>query len=345
MTLRDEIGEQPDVARRLLERAGDAFDPLGGALRARRPRFAVIAARGSSDHAAIYAQYLLGIRNRLAVALATPSAMTLYGGRPDLGDGLVIGISQSGQSEDIVAVIDEARRQAAATVAITNEPDSPLAAAAGFVIDLQAGPERAVAATKTYTAQLLAVALLSFALDPPTERERADLARLPAWMEEALGVEQAAAHEAAGRRQMNRCVILGRGYDYATAREWALKLQELAQVLAVPYSAADFEHGPLALVEPGFDVLALAPRGPASPALSPLLERLVRQLGARVLVVSDDPPARAIDRGLHMPADVAPWLSPLVSIIPGQLFAYHLTRAKGLDPEEPRTISKVTVTR
>jgi glutamine---fructose-6-phosphate transaminase (isomerizing) len=344
VTLRSEIGEQPAVAARLLDTGPPALAEMGGLVARRRPAFVVIAARGSSDHAAIYAQYLLGIRNRLAVALATPSALTLYGARPDLRDGLVIGISQSGQSEDIVAVVAEARRQGALTLAVTNDPASPLASAAAHVFELRAGAERAVAATKTYTAQLLAVALLSLAIDPPSDAEASDLARLAGWLEAALRAEEEAAARAHERRLMERCVVLGRGYDYATAREWALKLQELAQVLAVPYSAADFEHGPLALIEPGFDVLAVAAGERARTAMEPLLKRLAGELGARPLIVSDDRHLRA-PGGIETPAGVAPWLGPIVHIVAGQLFAYHLTRARGLDPESPRTINKVTVTR
>jgi glutamine---fructose-6-phosphate transaminase (isomerizing) len=345
VSLFHEIHEQPEVVGRLLARRAGAIASLKKEVSRRRPAFAVIAARGSSDHAAIYAQYLLGIRNHLPVALATPSAVTLYGSRPTLANGLVLGVSQSGQSEDIVAVVAEARRQQALTVAVTNVPTSPLAGAADLVLELDAGPERAVAATKTYTAQLIAMALVSLALDAATTAEDGALDRLPDLLAAALAADDPAARLAGMRSDMTRCVVLGRGYDYATAREWALKLQELAQVLAVPYSAADFEHGPLALVEPGFDVLAVAPSGPSLPALEALLSRLHGQLGARLLTISDLPRLAAIDAGLAAPSMTLPWLGPLINIVGGQLFAYHLTRAKGLDPDNPRTISKVTITR
>jgi glucosamine--fructose-6-phosphate aminotransferase (isomerizing) len=344
MGLSDEIREQPEAARRLLELGTPVAERICAPLRARRPRFVVIAARGSSDHAALYGQYLLGVRNRLAVGLATPSTITLYGARPRLEDALVVGISQSGTSPDIVAVIDEARRQGAPTVAITNDPGSALATAAAEVIDLHAGEERATAATKTYTTELLAVVLLSLGLDPGSAQETGELARLPALMEAALAAEEDAARIAAGHADRTRCVVLGRGYDYATAREWALKLQELAQVLAVPFSAADFEHGPLALAEPGFPILAVAPAGPSLDAQIALLRRLHDTHGAGLLLISDSVDARRLDQGLPMPAGVPGWLSPLVSIIPGQLYARHLTSAKGLDTERPRSISKVTRT-
>jgi glucosamine--fructose-6-phosphate aminotransferase (isomerizing) len=172
MGLRDEILEQPAAVQRLLDSAPTAFAPISAALRARRPRFAVIAARGTSDNAGIYAQYLLAIRNGLIVALAAPSTITLYRARPNMADALVVGISQSGRSPDIVAVVEEARRQGAVTVALTNDTDSPLAETADHVVDLCAGPELATAATKTYTTELLAAALLSTALDAPWSRKR-----------------------------------------------------------------------------------------------------------------------------------------------------------------------------
>ena len=345
MGLRDEILEQPAAVQRLLDAAPTALAPISAAVRSRPPRFAVIAGRGTSDNAGIYAQYLLAIRNGLIVALAAPSTITLYGARPNMADALVVGISQSGRSPDIVAVVDEARRQGALTVALTNDADSSLAETADHVLDLHAGPEWATAATKTYTTELLAAALLSTALDPPSSRERADLASLPALISEALTAEPHARDLAAAHADRQRAVVLGRGYSYASAREWALKLQEMALVAAISYSAADFEHGPLALAEPGLPVLAVAPSGPELEAQVTLLTRLKDDHGARVLVISDAPAAREIDEGLALPDGIPSWLAPIVEIVPAQLYAYHLTVARGLSPEHPRTINKVTETR
>jgi glucosamine--fructose-6-phosphate aminotransferase (isomerizing) len=344
MALRDEILEQPAAAVRLLSAAESSFAPVRDMLARRRPRFAVIAARGSSDHAALYAQYLFGIRNGLAVALATPSAITLYGARPDYSDALVIAVSQSGRSPDIVAVVDEAHRQGAPTIVLTNDTSSPLAGAADHAISIEAGPELATAATKTYTTELLAVTLLSGALDPFTADERNEVARVPQLMATALDAEPEARAVADSHAGRTHCVVLGRGYCYATAREWALKLTEMAQLLAVPYSTADFEHGPMALAEHGFAVLAVAPSGPPLEAQREVLEQLRDVHRAQVLVISDDADARAIDRGLAVPPGVPGWLSPMVDILPGQLYAYYLTHARGLDPDRPRTISKVTET-
>jgi glucosamine--fructose-6-phosphate aminotransferase (isomerizing) len=342
--LRDEILEQPRVVARLLEQAAPEVEDLCRVVRAAEPTHVVIAARGTSDHAAIYAQYAMGILAGFNVGLATPSVHSLYGASPDYGRALVVGISQSGASPDVVGVIREARAQGALTLAITNTPGSDMAQAAAHHLDLRAGPERAVAATKTYTATLVALAMLTVGLgaDPAAARE---LARLPASLATALEQEDEAKRIAADQANLDRCVVLGRGYHYATAREWALKLKELAYVLADPYSSADFIHGPLALIDAGFPTFLVAPRGATSSDLEAVIERLGVELQARLLIVSDDATMRA--RGhwsLALPEGLPEWLVPIVSIVPGQLHAMHLTMAKGRDPEQPRSISKVTLT-
>lgn len=344
MALRDEILEQPAALARLLDAAPSAYASVAARVRQKRPRFVFVAARGTSDNAALYAQYLFAIRNSLTVALAAPSTVTLYGARPDMRDALVLGISQSGRSPDIVAVLDEARSQGALTVALVNDATSPLAASADEVIDLRAGPERATAATKSYTTELLAVALLSTVLDAATDEETADLALIPELVAAALATEDAARDVSAGHAARTHGIALGRGLAYATAREWSLKLQEMAQVLVQPYSTADFEHGPLALAEPGFAILAVAPSGVALEGQLEVLTRLRHEFGARLLTISDVDEVLALDEGLRLPSGVPRWLSPIVEIVPGQLYAYHLTIARGLDPDAPRIISKVTET-
>jgi glutamine---fructose-6-phosphate transaminase (isomerizing) len=342
--LRDEILEQPDVARRLLQ-SRHAIERVADAVRSRSVDYAVIAARGSSDHAALYAQYVLGVRNRLAVALAAPSILSLYGAVPRFERAAVLGISQSGASPDVVGVLTAARSQGAITVAITNEPRSPLAQAADHVIDLTAGTEQSVAATKTYTAELIVLAALSAAM-AGDEPALAELESLPDFISKAAQVEDDAAAIARDQEGMSRCVVLGRGYNYATAREWALKLKEIAGVMADPYSAADFQHGPLSLVEPGFAVLGVVTTGPAASDVTALLSRLREEHGADVLVISDMPePGGAGSRSLQLPAGVPEWLSPIVSIVPAQLHAYHLALARKRDPETPRHIRKITLTR
>lgn len=344
MSLHGEIMEQPSAARRLLERGRKPIAAIAKALRERPIDYLVIAARGSSDHAAIYAQYLFGVRHRLPVALAAPSIRSLYGVEPRFQRALVIGISQSGASPDVIGIVQAARGQGAPTIAITNEASAPLAEAAEFVLDVQAGAERSIAATKTYTAQLLALALLSAALRGDAEDDLA-LDAIPQALEAALGVDGAARQVALEQAAMTRCIVLGRGFEYATAREWALKLKELTGIVADPYSAADFQHGPIALVEPGFPVLAVVPSGAAADDLLALLGGL-RTEGAQLLLISDLPEAVGLGEAvLPSPAGVPEWLQPIVTVVPAQLHAYHLTVARGLDPEAPRNLRKVTLTR
>ena len=343
MALIDEIREQPEVAARLLREAGPEIETLCEAIRSADPSHVVIAARGTSDHAAIYAQYAMGVLGGLSVGLATPSVHSLYGASPDYGRALVIGISQSGASPDIVGVIRAARSQGAMTLAITNTPGSDMAETAQHHISLRAGPERAIAATKTYTSTLLVLAMLSAGLGEKPAAD--DLAKLPDALAVALEQEGEARRIAADMSEMNRCVILGRGYHYATAREWALKLKELSYTLADPYSSADFIHGPLALIEAGFPTFAVAVRGDAMADMEAVIDRLGGELDARLLIASDDVALRAKGTwSLALPTDLPEWLMPIVSIVPGQLHAMHVTIAKGGDPEQPRSIRKVTLT-
>jgi glucosamine--fructose-6-phosphate aminotransferase (isomerizing) len=343
MGMRDEILEQPAVVERLLGEQRASMAKLAARLRRRAIDSVVIAARGTSDHAAIYAQYVLGTRHRLPVALAAPSVLSLYGTAPRFRRALVVGISQSGASPDVVGILEAARAQGAPTIAITNDPRSALAEAADEVVDLAAGPERAVAATKTYTAELAAVALLSSAL-LGRKADSAAMDRLPTALARGLEAEADAQRAAVAQRSISHAVVLGRGYEYATAREWALKLQELTQVLTAPYSAADFQHGPIALTGPGLPVFAVVSGGAASADIAAVLRRL-RKLGADLLVVSNRRALReAGARSLAVPGGIAEWLMPIVSIVPCQLHALHLARARGLDPDAPRHLRKVTRT-
>jgi glucosamine--fructose-6-phosphate aminotransferase (isomerizing) len=344
-----EIREQPEVAARLLREATPEVARICETIRAADPSHIVIAARGTSDHAAIYAQYAMGILAGVNVGLATPSVHSLYDASPDYRRALVIGISQSGASPDVVGVIRAARGQGAPTLAITNTPGSDMATAAEHHLDLRAGPELAVAATKTYTATLVVLAMLAAGLAkrPGSDSTRApdELGHLPDALAAALDLEPEARRIALDQAAMDRCVVLGRGYHYATAREWSLKLKEMAYVLADPYSTADFIHGPLALIEAGFPIFAVAPRGATLADMDAVVERLGDELRAHMLVVSDDPDVCA--RGtwaLPLPSGLPEWLMPIVSIVPGQLHAMHLTMAKGRDPEQPRSIAKVTRT-
>ena len=344
MSLRDEIFEQPAVLSAALQTQWENVQRVAAAIRAYQPRYIFLAARGTSDHAGLYGKYLWGAYNGIPVALAAPSLFTLYQRPPNLEGALVVGISQSGASPDIVSVLAEGQRCGAATLAITNSPNSPLAQMADSVLDVAAGPELAVAATKSYTAQLLVVAMLSVALENSTTRLAA-LRRVPELVSQALTLDEQVALAAERYRYMQHCVVLGRGFNYATAFEWALKLKELTYVVTEPYSSADFRHGPIAIVDPGFPIFAVASSGALQKDMLELLQQLSEEKQAELLVISDLPAALALAHfPLELPAGIPEWLSPLVSIVPAQLFSYHLTRVKGLDTENPRGLHKVTLT-
>ena len=331
MSLKHEIHEQPQSLARLLERQTNNIQKIANEIRKFHPSYAFIAARGTSDNAARYANYLFGAHNRLPVALAAPSLFSIYHQPPRMKDALVIVVSQSGQSPDIVSVLEEGRRQGRPTLAITNVSDSPAARAADFVIDLCAGQERAVAATKTYTAELLAMAMLSTALGR-RQKDWDTLARLPAWADAALTARGEDESLAQRFRYLSHCAVLGRGYNYATAFEWALKLKELAYLTAEPYSSADFQHGPIAMVDPGFAVLAIAPGGKAHADMHNFLELLRFKHQAELVVVSNVKKTLALAQTeLPIPPSLPEWLSPIIAILPAQVFAWSLTTVKEYD--------------
>jgi len=341
--LYQEIHEQPQILAQFLAQAAPAVQALATAIRNRRVDYVVIAARGTSDNAGRYANYLLGAVNRLPVALATPSLFTIYQQPPQFKNALVLGISQSGKSPDIVSVLAEARRQGALTAAITNEVDSDLAAQADHVVALHAGVERSIAATKTYTSELMALALLGATL-AEDKTMLAALDRVPAAVATVLEVAEVISRVAQRYRYMRDCVVIGRGFNYASAFELALKLKELTYTIAEPYSSADFLHGPLALIEHGFPVIVVAPSGIMLPELQSFLQ-VLRQREAESIVISDDAATLALGRiQLPLRASLPEWLSPITAIVPGQLLALYLAHARDYDPDHPRGLRKVTET-
>ncbi|NIS78693.1 MAG: SIS domain-containing protein [Anaerolineales bacterium] len=338
-----EISDQPIVLRKLLEREKDNVGNLATKIKNSSIKYVVIAARGSSDNVGRYAKYLLGAQAGLSVALATPSLFTIYEQPPNLSDALVLGISQSGQSPDIVSVLKEGRRQNALTLAITNDEKSLLASEAKHCLYVHAGAEKSVAATKTYTASLMAIAMLSVALSGSLEKE-AELEAVPDAVEKTLSLYQNAKEAAIRWRFSNRCVVIGRGYNYATAFELALKLKELSYLIAEPYSPADLLHGPVAMVERDFPALVIGPRGATASNVRDLINELYRA-GADTLIISDEEEiVRLGDMSLRLPASVPEWLSPITAVVAGQLFAMHLADVKKIDVDRPRGLTKVTRT-
>lgn len=340
--LKSEIHEQPSVIQELLSRESASVRNIAAAIKGKF-EYVIIAARGTSDNAARYAQYLLGAHNAIQVALATPSLFSIYKTPPDLSHALVIGISQSGQSPDIVSVLAEARKQNRPTIAITNYDSSPLAQQADFIIPNHAQKERATAATKTYTSSLAALAMLSCALANDSARWN-DLEKIPEFMLQTIGGLQKAIQRTERYRFMEHCAVLGRGFNYSTAFEVALKVKELTRIVAEPYSSADFRHGPIATVGQGFPIILVAPRGSISSDLQDLYDHLGK-LQAELIVISDD--GALLENAalpLQIPAGIPEWLTPMVAIIPGQLFAMNLAIARGLSPDSPIGITKVTET-
>lgn len=338
-----EIHQQPDILDHLLQAQKAATGALAKAIQERDITQVVIAARGTSDNAGRYAKYVLGAMNGISVALATPSLYSIYKRPPRLGNSLVLGISQSGRSPDIVSVLAEARSQGALTGAITNSPVSALAKQADYVIDLNAGEEQAVAATKTYTSELAAIALLSALLAADEEMLHA-LELVPAMMSSVLSMSEQIAVLAPRYRYMSHSVVIGRGYNYASAFELALKLKELTYTIVEPYSSADFLHGPLAMIEKGFPVIIFAPSGETLEEMRSMIHTLIAH-GAEVICISDDRITLGLTEfSLAVPSSVPEWLSPITMIVPGQLFALHLAHTRGFDIDTPRSIQKVSET-
>ncbi len=339
--MRREIREQPGVLARLCDLAGPQLRALGARLRRRPPSLVVLAARGSSDNAALYGRYLIETLWGIPTSLAAPSVVTVYGAGLRLRGALVVALSQSGASTDIVEFLGAARGRGALTVAITNRGRSPLARAAHETVLLHAGPERSVAATKTYTAQLTVLSLLA-AEAAGAQALAARHRDLPALAERVLGIEERVRDVARRCRRFEECLVTSRGYNFATAREAALKLKETCYLVAEPLSSADLLHGPIAVVERHFPVILVAPPGRALPHLSMIAARLRRRGAGSIVLSSDTALLRRASMPLGIPVAVDEALSPHLYVLPLQLLAYHLSRLRGLDPDRPRGLRKVT---
>jgi len=345
--MRREIGEQPEVLRRTIAALAEPAAEVAALVRARGIRTIVTAGRGSSHNVARYATYALGVQAGLLVADSAPSLMTAYGRRPALEGTLLLAVSQSGAGEDIRAVAAAARAAGAPVVAITNEPAAAILAEADVALVTPAGSERSVPATKTYTAAMVAVTAIAGALDDrPGAVGNEDLAGLADAVARVIGREPDLAAIGEGLAGTRRCVVLGRGFNRSSAAEIALKIQETSYVSAQDYGARDFLHGPVAVVEAGFEVLAVVAAGPTAAAVCDGAARAAG-LGARVTLLADGPPesdvggsdAIVLDLGLREE------LTPVAFAVAGQLVALHLALAGGYDPDRPRGLTKVTSTR
>jgi glucosamine--fructose-6-phosphate aminotransferase (isomerizing) len=339
--LATEMREQPAVVGELLRRQRGVLAEVARNARARQAEWVLIAARGSSDNAARYAQHVFARFCGLPVALASPSLSTLYDAPLRLDRALVLGISQSGQSPDVCAVLERAHEQGRPTVAITNAPESPLAAVADWTVDIDAGAERSVAATKTYTASLAALAGLAVEL-AEDDRGREQLASVPEAMQRQL--ERGIGDAARVLEGVDRCAVAGRGPNYATAFEAALKIKELTAIAAEPYSPADLMHGPVAVLGPGSPLLAVAVEGPALESVTDAVAE-ARGRGGSCLLLSDreDGPRGETEAVVPL-VRVPEWLSPLVAVLPAQALAAELAAGRGIDVDAPFGLRKVTRT-
>lgn len=341
--LEKEINEQPQAVQRLLDLEHDNVAAIGEAIRAFDPTFVHIAARGTSDNAARYGQYLMGTFADLAVSLATPSVHTLYGGKPKIGKALTIGISQSGKAEDVRRVLADAKAQGGLTLAITNDPESPLAKEADHHIYQHAGPEVSIAATKTYTTQLTAVAMLTAAISQ-SEDLLNQLENVPEHITSTLMNSTDIKDWAQRYRYAQHIIAVGRGYNYATSFEVALKIKELCYTTGGGYSEADFRHGPIAMVGNGFPVVVIAPEGKALPNMVSLLEELKKREAETIVFSNHDTALKLSTRYVALPKHIPECLSPISAVVPGQILGLWLAMSKGYEVDKPRGLSKVTVT-
>ncbi len=338
----EEIREQPATLERTLQSERKSVEELRAILARHTPRLIMLVARGTSDNAAQFGRYLLEITTGIPVTLAAPSIFTLYDAPFRFDDVLVIAISQSGESTDTNLVLERARQQGARTIGITNEPSSTLARLAQHPFLVQAGREQSIAATKTYTGQLLLLYMLAHALDGKIALD--DLARLPEWASRALALEKDVARRAERYRFMEHAVVVGRGLNYANAFEFALKLMETCYVVAERFSSADFLHGPIAMVDASFPAFLFAPCGVTWPGTREMIEKLAR-LHAESLIITDQSNSEAVGKpAITLPFALEEIFTPIPYIIPAQLFAARLAEEKGFNPDQPRTLSKVTRT-
>ncbi len=338
----DEIRQQPEALERTLAHQARRISKFRAFLEKRRPRLVVIVARGTSDNAAQFGRYLIEIMAGIPVSLAAPSVHSLYGASVDYKDALIVGISQSGESSDISAVMEQARKSGAMTVGITNEPESTLANIADQVFLVRAGREKSVAATKTYTGQLMSLYLLAHALG--AKIRLTDLEAIPATVQAALELQPRIAELAESYRAMRSAAVVARGLNYANAFEFALKMMETSYVVAERFSAADFLHGPIAMVDHELPIFLFGPSGPAWASLHETLVKL-RALKARTVIITDRSNREAAGFAsavMRIPARIAELYTPIPYIIPAQLFAAALAGAKGLDADQPRGLNKVT---
>lgn len=335
-----EIAEQPQVLERTIAAERDKMTKLGDYLRQKDIDLIILVARGSSDNAALFGRYLIEVTTGIPVSLSAPSVFTLYNAKLRLKRAVVIGVSQSGEGADINHVLERSRECGAFTIGITNEASSSMAKIADETLLIHAGREKSVAATKTYTGQMLHFYMLANAVGD----KRLDYHKIPEFTQKALELQEKVKEVVQRYVFMENCVVVGRGMNYGNSYELALKLMETCYVVAERFSSADFFHGPLAIVERRFPVILFAPIGVTRPSSIDLLKRLHELNADSLSITNDEEVAKLSTHTIKLPTEIDEFLSPIPFIVPAQLFAAHLSEAKGLDPDAPRSLSKVTKT-
>lgn len=335
-----EITEQPVVLERTIQAEQEKLKKLGEFLKNREIDLIVLVARGSSDNAALFGRYLLEITTGIPVSLSAPSVFTLYNANLNLKRAVVIGVSQSGEGVDINQVLEKAKKSGAFTIGITNEAESSMAKIAEETLLIQAGREKSVAATKTYTGQMLHFYMLASAL----AKKKIEFQKIPHFAAEVLQLRSEVQDLVERYVFMENCVVVGRGLNYGNSYELALKLMETCYVVAERFSSADFFHGPLAIIERRFPVILFAPTGVTKASNIALLKRLKELNADSLTITNDNGISKLSSRSLKLSEEIDEFLSPIPFIIPAQLFAALLAKEKGLDADAPRSLSKVTKT-
>ncbi len=340
----NEIWEQPVVLERSYEKNIDSIKKLSAIIREKNINSIYIAARGTSDHAAVYGKYVLELTTGIPVGLSASSVFTLYNKTLALKNSLVIGISQSGKAADVLEVVRAANAQGAITISITNVPDSPLAFEAQYHLCCEAGIEKSVAATKTFTTQMFLLALLAAEL-ADDESLRQELSLVPEKISHTFEVSRIIEDKVGRYRFMNECFVLARGVNYAISLESALKIQETTYVRAKAFATSDFQHGPIAMIDKDLPVIIFAPNGPSLKGLSEMANKL-KQDSMELIIVSNN--KEMLDLGtssFYIPDTDNDIISPFFNVVVAQMFACKLALTKGLDPDSPRGLNKITITK
>jgi len=335
-----EIHQQPDVLRETYKYNKDLLERIKKEISEKDIKTIIFAARGSSDNSGVYFKYLCEIYLNIPVSFGAPSIFTVYNSEVDYSNALIIGVSQSGQAQDVLSVMNNAKKYNATTIAITNFPNSPVAQAGDFHLFINAGEEKSVAATKTFTAQMYLLGLLVSSLTSSDELLQ-QLQNVPTEVERVFENTENIKSIAQSYKSIENAFVLGRGYHYSIAKEFALKLQETTYIKAIPFAISDFYHGPFALTDNESNFIIFAPADETSKDSKEIIEA-VNDKESNVIIFSDRSDLIS-DKTIMLP-HVSSIVMPYVSIVSAQLFAMYAAISKDLNPDKPRGLKKVTIT-